>query len=152
MVEQPKEMPGTAVPTAAVWLGGAGLLPFFGSAVVMLLGPADMRELAEVALLTYGAIILSFMGGCRFGLAAAGMGEGPDFSSLTLAVVPALYAWIAAMIGGWVAMMLLAMALLSLLAADIALTRRGGAPLWWPRLRWPLTLGAVTALLIGAAA
>lgn len=149
--EAPRTAPRT-VPRAALWLGAAGLVPFAAGALLLLAGPETWRGSAEAALIAYGAVILSFMGGCRWGLASAGMGSGPDLPSLAISVVPALYAWVAAMLGGWIAMVLLALGLGTLLAADLALTRRGGAPVWWPSLRWPLTLGAVVSLLAGAAA
>jgi hypothetical protein len=46
----------------------------------------------------------------------------------------------------------LALGFASLLVADIRLTREGGAPAWWPTLRWPLTVGAAGSLLLGAVA
>ncbi|PKP63592.1 MAG: hypothetical protein CVT86_04835 [Alphaproteobacteria bacterium HGW-Alphaproteobacteria-8] len=43
---------------------------------------------------------------------------------------------------------MLALGLVALYAADLALTRAGGAPAWWPALRWPLTLGAAGSLAL----
>ncbi|TVQ59948.1 MAG: DUF3429 domain-containing protein [Rhodobacteraceae bacterium] len=138
-------------PPAARALGYAGLIPFVGLAGVTLVGPDEWRLLAQGALAQYGAIILSFMGGCRWGFAAAGMGRGPVFAPLALSVLPALYAW-----GVLVAaapplnLAMLAAGLAALLAADLALVRAGGAPRWWPTLRWPLTLVAGASLLAGS--
>ncbi|MEM9145237.1 MAG: DUF3429 domain-containing protein [Pseudomonadota bacterium] len=141
---------GAAVPPAAMRLGYAGLIPFVGLALASVAAPNPWRIEAEVALIVYGAAILSFMGGCRWGFAAAEMGDGPTTGNLAVSVLPALNGWLAALLGGWLGLMLLALAFLCLLAADLALTNRGGAPAWWPNLRWPLTLGAVVSLLTSA--
>lgn len=150
------------VPSAAAWLGGAGLLPFAGLPVALLLADPDQDVRVAAALGDYGALILSFLGGCRWGFAAAGLGEGPRAESLALAVVWSLYAWITLLVGVGldgspirglrVELTLLALGFVALLASDVALTRRSGAPAWWARLRWPLTIGAVAGLLAGAAA
>lgn len=74
-------------------LGYAGLVPFVGCALVMLAVPDDgSRHLAARALLGYGAVILSFLGGVHWGLVlrnaparAAGM--------LAIGVVPSLLGW-----------------------------------------------------------
>lgn len=143
--------PAPQTPAAARLLGFAGLIPFVGLAAVALVGPEAWRAVAQAALAQYGAIILSFMGGCRWGFAAAGMGRGPAFDLLAISVAPALYAW-----GVLVAapapldLAMLAAGLAALLAADLALARQGGAPRWWPALRWPLTLVAGLSLLAGS--
>ncbi len=148
------------VPVAAAWLGAAGLIPFAGLPLALFLADPDRNVLLAAALGDYGALILSFMGGCRWGFAAAGLGEGPRLESLALAVVWSIYAWITLLVGLGldgspirglrVELTLLALGFVALLAADVALARRGGAPAWWPRLRWPLTIGAVAGLLAGA--
>lgn len=145
-----------AVPTAAAWLGAAGLLPFAALALAALAAPGGWRDLALTALSGYGAVILSFMGGCRWGFASAGLGRGPTWGPLAISVVPALYAWVALLVtpdepGGATAL-LLAFGFPALLLADVGLAARGGAPAWWPSLRWPLTLGATLAMLVGALA
>lgn len=139
------------VPRPALWLGLAGLIPFAGLAVLLWLAPAE-REWASPMLTGYGVVILSFMGGCRWGLAAAGMGDGTSVKMLTISVVPALYAWIVALLPDADAQVLLALGLLVLLTADLILARNGGAPSWWPALRWPLSVGASGSLFAGALA
>lgn len=151
MMAEPEPEPSRhGVPAAAAWLGGAGLLPFAGLAVLALVLDGPAGETVHGALVGYGAVILSFMGGCRWGFAAAGLGAGPDWPGLALSVIPALFGWIVLTAGGALAPVLLSIGFAALLLADVALTVRGGAPAWWPRLRWPLTLGAVASLLIGS--
>lgn len=140
------------VPGPARWLGLAGLIPFVGLAVtVCFLGDPE-RAWAVPALIGYGVAILSFMGGCRWGFAACGMGEGPTMWMLGVSVVPALYGWAVGQLIPGFALGGLAIGFLGLMAADLALTRQQGAPSWWPALRWPLTVVAVGALLAAAAA
>ncbi len=139
------------VPGPAAVLGGAGLLPFAGLAAAVWFAPEATAPLAAQALTGYAVAILSFMGGCRWGFAAAGLGRGPAYAPLALSVAPALYAWAVALLAPPVAWVLLALGFAGLLLADVALARAGGAPLWWPKLRWPLTLGAVASLLLAAA-
>lgn len=141
----------SGVPRPALWLGLAGLIPFSGIALLLWLWPSEQRWLSPV-LTGYGVVILSFMGGCRWGLAAAGMGDGTSVKMLTISVIPALYAWIVALLPDADAQVLLALGLLVLLTADLMLARNGGAPSWWPALRWPLSLGASGSLLAGAMA
>lgn len=138
------------VPLPAAILGGAGVLPFAALAATVWLAPT-LRELALAGIASYGAVILSFMGGCRWGFAAAGLGPGPGWSALTLSVLPALYAWPLLFAADPQRTALLAVGFLGLYAADVSLTRRGGAPAWWPRLRLPLTAGAAGSLLVAAA-
>ena len=138
------------VPRPAQLLGFAGLIPFVGLAAITWT-TADQAAWASPLLTGYGVVILSFMGGCRWGLAAAGMGEGATVKALAISVVPALYAWIVALLPDAQAQGLLAVGLLVLLAADLQLTRTRGAPRWWPSLRWPLSLGAAGSLFAGAA-
>lgn len=140
-----------AVPPAAALLGAAGLIPFVGLAAATWLAPMDGQMAA--ALTGYGVVILSFMGGCRWGLAAAGLGQGASFSPLAISVLPALYAWaIWALLPAEAAQAALAAGLLALLFADIHLTSKGGAPAWWPRLRMPLSVVASISLLAAASA
>ncbi|GMG84099.1 hypothetical protein LNKW23_33130 [Paralimibaculum aggregatum] len=145
------------VPASAAWLGGAGLLPFFGLAaahwaVESGLLPMPLTFRTGPALASYAALILSFMGGCRWGFESIRAAPEPTAKKLVVSVVPALYAWVALLFDVPMACAALALGFSLLLAADLALAQEGGAPRWWPRLRWPLTLGAVLSLLLGAMA
>ncbi len=133
------------VPQGAKLLGGAGLIPFVALAAAAHLAP-DMPAAAWLA--SYAATILAFLGGCRWGLASAGMGDGPQLWPLLYAVTPSLWAWLALMSPAPMDLGLLAGGLAFLLLADLSLTRFGGAPKWWPALRAPLTVVAVPALIV----
>lgn len=140
-------------PAAATQLGYAGLIPFVGLAALQIVAPALWPGAAE-ALLLYGAVILSFMGGCRWGFSCAGLGAGPTISALAIAVTPALFGWAALLARPWIgpaaAALLLALGFIGLLMSDFWAARTGDAPDWWPALRQPLTIGASASLLFFA--
>lgn len=139
-----------SVPRAACWLGLAGLLPFAAGALGYLVLGED--DLLRALMIGYGVAILSFMGGCRWGLAAAGLGHGPVFWPLALSVLPCLYGWLVALLPGAIPFFALAAGFAGLLAADLRLAAAGGAPAWWPALRWPLSLGAIASLCVAGIA
>lgn len=148
----------TTPPRAARLLGAAGLAPFFASAAVIFAAPAGFLTVtAESALALYGALILSFMGGCRWGFRAVmsdGSDEGGDWRAYALSVVPSLWgffallSWITGVTHAGEVAAFLALGFAGLYASDVAATRDGAAPAWWPRLRGPLTLGAAGSLLV----
>lgn len=135
-------------PRMVAWFGGSGLLPFVGLAAMALLAPeAAQRGWALDGLHLYGAVILSFIGGCRWGFSCAGFGPGPTAQALMIAVAPSLYGWAAV----WLAAAsaagpILAVGFALMLIEDMRATRAGETPAWWPRLRAPLSVGAMIAL------
>ena len=52
-----------SVPSAAKWLGGLGAIPFVVCAGGIALAPPELAVKASDALVIYGAVILSFLGG-----------------------------------------------------------------------------------------
>lgn len=144
------DLTAKSAPSAARALGFAGVAPFVALTAAVTLGAPSLTVKAQPWLVAYGAIILSFMGGCRWGFAAAGLGDGPTFRPLALSVLPALYAWLISMLPFPAASVGLAIGFLVLFLADIALTRNNGAPDWWPNLRLPLTIGAAGSLFAAA--
>ena len=151
MTEQMSPSQTGQIPGPALWLGLSGLIPFAGLAVAPLWLGAEGALQAQAALLVYGAVILSFMGGCRWGFAAAGLGGGPGWAPLGVSVLPALFGWAAVLLfAGPQACVALAAGFAALFLADAALTRTGGAPPWWTALRFPLSLGAAGSLMVSA--
>lgn len=158
MTSEDRPLPAAAIPTAALWLGPLGLLPFLAGAAALWLLPAAWSPTAVLALVGYGAVILSFLGGVHWGLAAAGPGERA--LQMSLSVLPSLLGWAAVVIAGleapraqpWLAFALLVIAFGAVLAADLAAVQRRLAPRWYPRLRIPLTLVVMASLIAGAAA
>jgi len=145
------------IPTMAIVLSLAGLLPFVGLTLLLVAGqrPSANTSLALAALIGYGAVILSFLGGIRWGATLGERNPSAQALALGVSIIPAII--------GWSAILLLsargqAFAPLSLLIAgfltqglwDLVGARSGALPQWFARLRLPLTL-IVTACLIVAA-
>ena len=137
------------IPLAPLTLGLAGLIPFWGLALALLLrGAFGLHPAAiDMALATYAAIIVSFLGGIRWGLAVRAEDTGGNYA---ISVVPALVAWaLLAAPEPW-RLAGLGLAALALGAIDLGLVRAGLAPQWFGRLRIILSTGAGVALLLGA--
>lgn len=101
-------------------------------------------------LLAYGASILSFLGGIQWGLAVARPDGAGLAMRLALSVVPSLAAWLALLLPVRPGLLVRAVSLAAVLAADLRAAQRGLAPPWYPKLRLPLSGGAMVALLAGA--
>jgi hypothetical protein len=143
------------IPTPALVLGTAGLLPLILAMLVRLgagIEPATSlpATIGSFALI-YGALILSFLGGMWWGVAATRLDAHRQGPLLAIAVVPTLIAWplIALMFAKPVlASVLLGAALIATLLVDRGLASRGLVPRWWMRLRVPLSFG-LGVLVIG---
>ena len=140
------------LPTPARILGPAGLLPFVGLALLAALVP-DARLLAIPALLTYGALIASFLGAVHWGLALRPRpGEAPAaWPRIALGVLPALLAWATLLLLPMkTGLVVLAVLLLAIAAVETHAARSGLVPTPYLRLRWLLSAGAAVCRLLGA--
>lgn len=82
------------LPAWARPLGYGGLVPFAACALLMLVVPdAGTRDFAGRALLAYGAVILSFLGGVHWGLVLRGAPPDRAGGLLAAGVVPSLVGW-----------------------------------------------------------
>ncbi|XP_041791945.1 transmembrane protein 69-like [Chelmon rostratus] len=80
-------------PKPALYLGFAGLIPFVVPTLLMAMNEVYCPELAY-AQLAYGASIVSFVGGARWGFALPENSPAkPDWINLANSVVPSLFAW-----------------------------------------------------------
>lgn len=131
-------------------LGLAGLLPFVAGAVGLWLVDGAARAVVAQALVGYGALIVSFLGGIHWGLAARA-GAAPPPLLLAWGVLPSLIAWPALLLPAQAALVLLAAALLLCLLVDRRLYPAHGAAALLP-LRLRLTLVAALACVVGALA
>ena len=141
------------VPPSAAWLGGLGALPFIGLAGAAPYLDSAYRMFVVHALVAYGAVILSFLGGVHWGLAIvsrSGADQSEFRTRLIVSVIPSLAAWIALAFPESTGLLILAAAVAAMLWVDIRATRLGHAPQWYPKLRIPLTWVVVAALFIGA--
>lgn len=124
----------------ACLLGYSGLIPFVVLAVVAGVFKDQTGAEAARALLLYAAIICSFMGGVVWGRGLAGMRDGGMLVSLIISVIPALLAWVGAVLGGSAGIGLCCIGLAGLLVHDL---QTKALPDWFKRLRVHLTAGAV---------
>lgn len=140
-------MSGAAI--ALAYLGAAPLLA--AALIVVQAGPA--ANLAASLMALYGAMLIVFFGGVRWGVAVMKPG-GPTPRALLGAVIPLLAAAPLFLPGDWMLKTLAIMGvLLLLLIDDLGATRRGdGAPAWYLGVRVPLTVLIEIAFLMAIAA
>ncbi|WP_338503306.1 DUF3429 domain-containing protein [Sphingomonas kaistensis] len=128
------------VPLSALLLGLAGLIPPIGLTAGALLDLGLFAPSMPGFVLTYAAIILSFLGGTWWGFVSRA--ERPSAFLLAVSVLPALAGWAAIFsFQPPAALFALAGALIAVLAVDWLLVRRRLAPRWWMQLRIPLSVG-----------
>jgi hypothetical protein len=134
--------------TAARVLGLAGLLPFIaGAAALALLDAPGLRAWAGTALVAYGALIATFLGGIHWGLAMRGV--QPVSARLGWGVSPSLLAWVSLLLPVSPGLWLLAVLLVSCYAVDRTLYASAGLS-GWLGLRLQLTSVATLSCLVGA--
>lgn len=133
---------------AAMALALAGFLPFL-ALTLWLAGIDDghpWREATILLLKGYGAVILSFLGGIRWGLATA-RDDGRTVRDLVLSTLPSLAGWAALALPDAHAFALLAVAFAAQGAWDQFAVHAGQAPAWFGRLRMRLSLLVVVAMV-----
>ena len=139
------------IPRAALILGWAGVLPFAALALGALLDLALPVAQPRQALISYGAIILSFMGGVQWGLVTAprvAIAGRDGRNRFGISVLPALWAWFCLLaLPPAAALLGLAAGFAALLAYDLHTVRTGYASLWYRPLRIQLTVAVVFLLL-----
>jgi len=134
-------------PRVALILGVAGLIPFVGLAAAMLIGPDGVSERTlHMALVTYGALIASFLGGVRWGNALKAV-EGQSREYI-ISIIPSLLAWLVLATPRPYDVMVLVGLFLALGVSDVGLVLSGGAPRWYGKLRVGLTAIATLSLLL----
>jgi hypothetical protein len=146
------------IPTPALILGLAGLLPFLYGAVSVLVPATGMlgrlwgANYEGIYLLqVYGIVILCFMAGVIWGFAAKA--DGPQATLFyALSVLPAIFVFLTAFSQPRPSLVMLILGFLALLAVDASAQKQGLAPGWWMSLRVLLTGIVVICLGIGVIA
>jgi len=140
------------VPRIAMLLGLSGLIPQ-AFAVMALVGDDPATRFPALALAyAYAALILSFLGGLWWGIAAKS--DDPPRWIWVAAVVPSLVAlasawpWMVGLTWPGPSLVALGVALIAALGVDLALIRGGLAPPGWLGLRAPLSLGLGALTLV----
>lgn len=140
----------------------SGAIPFVGLTLLTIGEPhVEPRvDVATVLLLLYAAIILSFLGGIRFGMAVQSPAPGAA-ANLAWSVVPSLAGWGVLIVAylaavyrnmgfvGWAFAILAALFVLQY-AWDAASARTGEAPRWFGPMRQRITLIVVPTLTVAA--
>jgi len=137
------------IPVPALVLGLAGLLPFLISAFLSYGSDEKTAAMALLSLGTYGAVILSFLGGIRWGLVLNTKAQMQKWGQLTWGVVPSLIAWPALLLPSRYMLAVLVVGFIFQYAMDNEAVKAKKAPPWFGRLRLILTSGAVFSLLVG---
>ena len=136
------------IPPPALWLGLAGLLPFAGTAAYSWLGNPASQAVAVFALLTYGAVILSFLGGVRWGALMRDPAALERISPLAQSVTPSLVGWVALLLPPAYGLIILIAGLSAQFLNDKMAAQVGLLPTWYGRLRVILSAGAVLSLVV----
>ncbi len=142
------------LPTNAMLLGVAGLIPFAVCSLGALTNMPPNGERALFALIAYGAVILSFLGGVHWGFGLDAAGSAPsDVQRVRfgLGVLPALIGWVALL----VAYLDFSRFALGILVVGYFVTtifearggRRGYVPRGYMGLRWVLSSVVVVMLV-----
>ena len=146
---------GPPIPPAVILLSATGLLPFLAGAGLSWANHPSLAETAAFAVLTYGAVILSFLGGIVWGVAAASshrLVKEHSVELFALSVIPPLVGWSALFLESPQGYSLLALAFLGQLALDKRMRDLRLVPWWWIGLRLALTSGVILSLLVATMA
>ena len=136
-------MTTTRIPRPVLIYGLLGLIPFLVPPLIAMATPAH-ADILGLVVLFYGALILSFLGGARWGQEV--LRPVPRAGIITLAMLPTL-AGFGLLLASSIARPSQLTAMAALLA--LHLVWDAGAtdvPKWYPRLRLLLTLGAIAGL------
>ncbi len=139
----------SAADRTAVGLGLLGALPFLVLSL-WLAGIADdhpWRTTTILLLTQYAAVVLSFLGGIRWGLAIRQTGPARTLD-LAMTVLPPLVAWASLSVPLPYTFAVLAAAFAAHGAWDAFAVHTGAAPRWYGRFRGWLTAVVVAALVV----
>ncbi|MEB0045628.1 MULTISPECIES: DUF3429 domain-containing protein [unclassified Pseudomonas] len=141
----------TSPPRHVALLGYGGLLPFIGLALLIPFS-LEYRPLWAVALVNYGAVILSFIGALHWGFAMTvqDMSAEQRRDRLIWSVIPALIAWVATLLPVPWGCLLLIVGFVTHFWQDRQLLQVISLPAWYLPMRLRLTLVACVCLLLGA--
>ena len=144
-------MPTTATerrpPASVTAYGLLGLIPFLAPPGTMLLWP-DWGAFASRLLALYGGLILSFLGGARWGFANSR--PAPSFGLISLTMAPTLVGLALLLLPAEARRAQLAGLAIALAAQWIWDMRAADLPRWYPWLRSILSAGATVGLVAGA--
>jgi hypothetical protein len=143
------------LPLTAILLGVVGLIPFIACGIAALGVEEASAQKMLWALIAYGAVILSFLGGVHWGFALDPSGGEQSGRvqrwRLLFGVLPSLVGWVALLVPlalpPWVGLCILIAGFLGAALVESQAARRGLLQPSYMLLRWGLT-GVVSAMLV----
>ncbi|XP_076463218.1 transmembrane protein 69-like [Babylonia areolata] len=130
-------------PVPALVLGFSGLIPFIAAPAYMIFSQAFYSQMV-FAQTAYGACILSFLGGVRWGFVIPEESPCPgDWFHFGYSVTPSLVAWTALLLPQPVSILLVMGGIAGSAYFDTAFK---GYPSWFKGLRFTLSFGAILSL------
>jgi hypothetical protein len=136
------------IPRPALWLGLLGAVPFLAGAIAQWFAAPHVGHIPVLAAsLLYGAVILSFLGGIRWGTAIGPYGAARQAWEFTGSIIPALLGWIALLLPPAAGLSLLIVGFLAQALWDVIAVEEGRLPAWFGQLRMILTSVAVISLM-----
>ncbi|KAJ7685700.1 hypothetical protein DFH06DRAFT_1159168 [Mycena polygramma] len=154
------------VPKPVMMFGLAGGIPYVGAAATTVYlaheaGLAAAGQLAHVdpgvaitildqalnVQVTYGAVMLSFLGALHWGMEFAGLGGYKGYSRLALGAAPVLFAWPTLMLDPTMALAAQWAGFTGLWWADSKATAAGWTPRWYSQYRFYLSILTGTCIL-----
>jgi Protein of unknown function (DUF3429) len=132
-------------------LTAAGVIPFAAAAMSIHWGLPFDRHYGQALMLTYGAVILSFLGGVQWGYAVRDtVDDTVPHRRYFLAVIPSLVAWGALLLpDGQLGLNIMIIAFAWTWLNDWRLARNGGIPPWFMHLRSAVTSVVILFLIAG---
>ncbi len=138
------------LPPLAIVLSIAGVAPFVMCALTAIRGDTANDPFSMVALLAYGAVVLSFIGAVHWGFVIEGAKEPAERLRLALGAVPGLLGWGAVLLGlageGIIGLVVIIAALIGTAIVETRAHRIGLVPRGYLILRWALTVTVVALL------
>jgi len=156
----------SAVPTPVMVFGLAGALPYLGasgftvylanqagqaaSGEVSYINPALAQQLLDQAMsvqVTYGAVMLGFLGALHWGMEFAGYGGHKGSKRLLLGLAPTLVGWSTLALDPSLALVTQWAGFTGLWYADMKATSAGWTPLWYSQYRFYLSILVGTCII-----
>ena len=142
------------LPTVAMLLGIAGLIPFVACSLGAMSLVGEGAERSLLALLAYASVILAFLGGVHwgFGLDASGAApSGVQRARFGLGVVPSLVGWAGLLVAfaGFrlTALLLMSAGFIGTTVIEARASRGGWMPKGYMGLRWVLSVIVIVLLV-----
>ncbi|KAG9001320.1 hypothetical protein FRB90_011646, partial [Tulasnella sp. 427] len=154
------------VPKPILITGLAGALPYLGTAAstlysaraagLLAAGHAarvdydtamSVLEAATQVQVTYGAVLLSFLGAMHWGMEFAGYGGHKGYRRLALGVAPVVFAWSTLVLDPTMALVVQWVGFTGMWYADQRVTLAGWTPVWYSQYRFYLSILIGTCIL-----